>query len=123
MGEAVERGKKLEAEWNAKFEAWAKKNPELAKQWDGIMTGKLPEGWDKDVPVFPADAKGIATREAGNKVMNSIAKNLPWLMGGSADLETSNKTKIDGETRFRQPAATADASCTLACARWAWAES
>ncbi len=65
-----------------------------------IMTGKLPEGWDKDVPVFPADAKGIATREASNKVMNSIAKNLPWLLGGSADLETSNKTKIDGETNF-----------------------
>ncbi len=100
MGKAVERGKKLEADWKAKHELWAKKNPELAKQWDGIMTGKLPEGWDKDVPVFPADAKGIATREAGNKVMNSIAKNLPWLIGGSADLETSNKTHIDGETDF-----------------------
>jgi transketolase len=100
LGEAVERGKKLEAEWKAKYELWAKKNPELAKQWDGIMTGKLPEGWDKDVPVFPADAKGLATREAGSKVMNSIAKNLPWLIGGSADLESSNKTHIDGETDF-----------------------
>ena len=100
MGEAVGRGKKLEADWKAKHELWAKNNPELAKQWDGIMTGKLPEGWDKDVPVFPADAKGMATREAGNKVMNSIAKNLPWLIGGSADLETSNKTNIDGETDF-----------------------
>jgi transketolase len=100
LGEAVERGKKLEAEWKAKYDVWAKKNSELAKQWDGIMSGKLPEGWDKDVPVFPADAKGIATRESGNKVMNSIAKNLPWLVGGSADLETSNKTKIDGETNF-----------------------
>ncbi len=100
MGQAVERGKKLEAEWKAGHEVWAKKNPELARQWDGIMTGKLPEGWDKDVPVFPPDAKGVATREASNKVMNSIAKNLPWLMGGSADLETSNKTKIDGETSF-----------------------
>ena len=100
LGKAVERGKKLEAEWQAQYELWAKKNPELAKQWDGIMTGKLPEGWDKDIPVFPADAKGIATREAGDKVMNSIAKNLPWLLGGSADLETSNKTKIDGETSF-----------------------
>ena len=100
MGQAVERGKKLEAEWKANHELWAKKNPELAKQWDGIMTGKLPESWDKDVPVFPADDKGIATREASNKVMNSIAKNLPWLIGGSADLETSNKTHIDGETDF-----------------------
>ncbi len=100
MGEAVERGKKMEAEWKAKHEIWAKKNPELAKQWDGIMTGKLPEGWDKDVPVFPADAKGMATREASNKAMNAIARNLPWLIGGSADLETSNKTHIDGETDF-----------------------
>jgi transketolase len=100
MREAVARGKKLESDWKARQEAWAKKNPALAAQWEGIMTGKLPEGWDKDVPVFPADPKGVATREAGNKVMNSIAKNLPWLIGGSADLESSNKTKIDGETSF-----------------------
>jgi transketolase len=100
LGEAVERGKKLEAEWNAKQAAWVKNNPELAKQWDGIIGGQLPAGWDKDVPVFPADAKGIATREAGYKVMNSIAKYVPWMIGGSADLESSNKTKIDGETSF-----------------------
>lgn len=100
MREAVERGKKLEAEWKARYASWATKHPELAKQWEGIMTGKLPEGWDKDIPVFPADAKGVATREASNKVMNAIAKKIPWLMGGSADLETSNKTKIDGETSF-----------------------
>ena len=100
MREAVGRGKKLEADWNARYEAWSKKNPALATQWDGIVNGKLPDGWAKDVPSFPADAKGIATREAGNKVMNSIAKNLPWLVGGSADLESSNKTKIDGETSF-----------------------
>jgi transketolase len=100
MGQAKERGKKLEADWKAGYEVWAKKNPVLAKQWDGIMTGKLPEGWDKDVQVFPADAKGIATREASSKVLNAIAKNLPWMLGGSADLETSNKTKIDGESSF-----------------------
>jgi len=100
LGQAVARGKKLEADWNSRHQAWAKKSPELTKEWDGIMTGKLPEGWDKDVPTFPADAKGIATREAGYKVMNSIARNLPWLIGGSADLESSNKTKIDGETSF-----------------------
>jgi transketolase len=100
LGQAVERGKKLEAEWKTACQVWATQNPELARQWDGIMSGKLPEGWDKDVPVFPADPKGLATRESGNKIMNSIAKNLPWLIGGSADLETSNKTKIDGETNF-----------------------
>jgi transketolase len=100
MGKAVERGKKLESQWQSHYERWAAKDAELAKHWTSIMTGKLPEGWDKDIPVFPADAKGIATREAANKVMNSIAKNLPWLIGGSADLESSNKTKIDGETSF-----------------------
>jgi transketolase len=100
LREAVGRGKKLEADWNARYETWAKKNPALAAQWDAMMNGKLPDGWDKDVPTFPADAKGIATREAGYKVMNSIAKNLPWLVGGSADLESSNKTKIDGDTSF-----------------------
>jgi len=100
LGEAVERGKRLEADWGAKLAAWAQKNPELAKQWEAMTSGKLPEGWDKDVPVFPADAKGLATRESGYKVMNSIAKNLPWLVGGSADLATSNKTKIDNDTDF-----------------------
>ena len=100
LGEAVERGKKLEADWSAKLAAWAQKNPELAKQWEAMTSGKLPEGWDKDVPVFPADAKGIATRESGYKVMNSIAKNVPWMIGGSADLATSNKTKIDDDTDF-----------------------
>jgi transketolase len=100
LGQAVERGKKLEADWKSKYTIWATKNPALAKQWDAFISAKLPAGWDKDVPVFPADTKGVATRESGNKVMNSIAKNLPWLLGGSADLESSNKTRIDGETSF-----------------------
>jgi transketolase len=100
LGEAVERGKMLEAEWSANLAAWTKKNPELAKQWETMTSGKLPQGWDKDVPVFPADAKGLATRESGYKVMNSIAKNLPWLVGGSADLASSTKTNIDGEKSF-----------------------
>jgi transketolase len=100
LREAVGRGKKLESDWSEKLAAWAKNNPELAKQWEAMTSGKLPEDWDKDVPVFPTDAKGIATREAGYKVMNSIAKNVPWMIGGSADLETSNKTRIDGDTSF-----------------------
>jgi len=100
MRQAVTRGRQWDAEWTAQHKAWAAKNPSLAAEWEGIMSGKLPDGWDKDVPVFPADAKGVATREAANKAMNAIAKRVPWLMGGSADLESSNKTKIDGETSF-----------------------
>ena len=100
LRQAVERGRQAEIQWTAQYESWAKKNPELARQWQGIMTGKLPEGWDKDLPVFPADAKGIATREASHKALNAIAKNLPWMMGGSADLASSTKTKIDGDKDF-----------------------
>jgi transketolase len=100
LRQAVERGKQLEAAWQAKYDVWAKKNPALAKQWEAIVSGALPEGWDKDVPAFPADAKGLATREAGHKVMDAIAGNLPWLVGGSADLASSNKTKITGSANF-----------------------
>jgi transketolase len=100
MGSAVERGKSQEAAWRQSVAGWGKQNPALAAQWEAICSGALPEGWAKDVPVFPADAKGMATREASYKVMNSIARNLPWLLGGSADLACSNKTKIDGEKDF-----------------------
>ena len=100
MGSAVAKGEKLESEWVALHAAWAKKNPALAAEWLSLVEGKLPAGWDKDLPVFAADPKGLATRESGNKAMNGIARNLPFLMGGSADLASSNKTKIDGETSF-----------------------
>ncbi len=101
MRQAVDRGVQAENEWDAKYEAWAKKYPELAEHWTGIMTGKMPEGWDKDLPVFPADmAKGMATREASGKALNAIAKRLPWFMGGSADLASSTKTNIAGDKYF-----------------------
>jgi transketolase len=100
MRQAVGRGEQQEAAWKARYDDWAIKNPELAKQWEAIISGALPEGWDKDVPVFPTDAKGLATREAGSKVMNAIAGKLPWLVGGSADLASSNKTKITGSADF-----------------------
>src|SRR3712207_7688786 len=58
---------------------------------------ELPEGWDKDIPVFPPDAKGMAGRDAGGKVLNALAKNVPWLIGGSADLAPSTKTRLTFE--------------------------
>ena len=97
---ARERGAELETEWQASFAKWAAKNPELAKEWEAITAGKLPEGWTAGIPTFAADAKGLATREASYKVMNAIARNVPWLLGGSADLASSNKTNIDGEKNF-----------------------
>ncbi|WP_420604525.1 transketolase [Methylobacterium sp.] len=92
-----QRGAELFATWEG-FMAEAKaSDPALAEEIDALLTGRLPEGWDKDIPVFPADAKGMATRESSGKVLNAIAKNVPHLLGGSADLAPSNKTKLEFE--------------------------
>src|SRR5439155_17416328 len=73
-----------------------------ADQLNRMWSGQLPEGWDKDLPSFPADPKGIATRESSGKTLNALAKNIPWLIGGSADLAKSNKTNLtfDGAGEF-----------------------
>ena len=71
--------------WNALLESYRNKHPELADQLERMGRRELHEGWDADLPVFPADAKGIASRDSSGKVLNAIAKNHPWLMGGSAD--------------------------------------
>ncbi len=104
MAQAVPRGEKLEAQWNQLLGRFKKAQPELAKQWQMIQEGKLPEGWDKDIPTFPADAKGVASRDSGAKVLNAIAKNVPWLVGGSADLAPSTKTRLtfDGAGDFEK---------------------
>jgi transketolase len=88
------RGAKLHNEWVALFKEYEKKYPELASQLWKIQKSQLPDGWDKDLPTFPADAKGMATRVSGGKALNAIAKNVPWLLGGSADLAPSTKTLL-----------------------------
>ena len=88
------RGRNERQKWNKLFEEYAKNFPHLAKQIDLMQRRELPDGWDKDLPSFPADAKGMATRESGGKVLNALAKNIPWMIGGSADLATSNKTTL-----------------------------
>lgn len=100
MGQAVQRGEQWENDWNLKFEWFRQNSPELAAQWDMIQRGELPSGWDADIPKFPADAKGMASREAGGKVENAIARNVPWLMGGAADLAPSTKTLIANSDSF-----------------------
>ncbi len=96
------RGAEARATWKAKFEGYKKQFPELADQLCRMQTGKLPDGWDKDLPSFPADAKGMATRDSSGKTLNVLAKNIPWLIGGSADLAHSNKTNLtfDGAGDF-----------------------
>src|SRR5258707_1338252 len=71
-----------------------KKFPELVTEIDQMQRRELPTGWDRNLPVFPADAKGVAGREASGKVLNLLAQNIPWLLGGSADLGPSNKTAL-----------------------------
>ncbi len=91
------RGAEARAAWKAKFEEYKKQFPQQADQLNRMQTGQLPDGWDKDLPNFPADPKGMATRESSGKTLNALAKNIPWLMGGSADLAKSNKTNLTFE--------------------------
>lgn len=103
--EALARGAQAEKEWNSRVEAYTKAFPDLAKELQERLAGKLPVKWDADIPVFPADAKGIATRVAGGKVMNAFAGKLPALFGGSADLDPSTHTALEGFGDFNPPAA------------------
>jgi transketolase len=96
------RGYDARLEWSKKFAGYSKKYPELADQLHRMQLRELPDDWDKNLPTFPADAKGMATRDSSGKVLNVLAQNIPWLIGGSADLATSNKTnlKFDGAGDF-----------------------
>jgi len=107
--EALDRGAKSKADWNGRVEAYTKAYPALAKELQGRLRGELPPGWDAAIPIFPADAKGMATRAAGGKVMNAIASKLPDLIGGSADLDPSTYTALKGLGDFN-PAITAGES-------------
>jgi transketolase len=96
------RGAQEHAKWNTLFAEYSKKFPDLADQLGRMQKRQLPEGWDKNLPVFAADPKGMATRESSGKVLNVLAQNIPWMMGGSADLAKSNKTNLtfDGAGEF-----------------------
>jgi len=91
------RGAQDHAKWDALFNEYAKKYPELADQLHRMQKRQLPDGWDKNLPTFPADQKGMATRESSGKVLNALAQNIPWMVGGSADLAKSNKTNLTFE--------------------------
>jgi transketolase len=88
------RGNNDRTAWNALFAEYSKKFPELAARLNKMQRRALPDGWDKNLPNFPADPKGMATRESSGKVLNALAQNIPWLVGGSADLAKSNKTNL-----------------------------
>jgi transketolase len=91
------RGAEARRRWTDLFAAYRGKHPELATEIDQMQRRELPVGWDRNLPVFPADPKGIAGREASGKALNVLAQNVPWLLGGSADLGPSNKTTLTFE--------------------------
>jgi len=91
------RGRDLRAQWEKVFAEYSRKYPESADRLHRMQRRELPDGWDKNLPTFPADSKGLATRESSGRVLNALAQNIPWLIGGSADLATSNKTNLKFE--------------------------
>ena len=91
------RGAELFATWEGFFQEAKAADAEHAEELSAYLEGRLPEGWDRDIPVFAPDAKGLATRESSGKVLNAIAPYVPFMLGGSADLAPSNKTKLEFE--------------------------
>ena len=100
--QSLVKGKQFEEEWNKKFAAYAAVYPDLAKHFQMMQNRELPVGWEKALPNFAADAKGLAGREANNKILNAIAAQIPWLMGGAADLAPSTKTLIKDGGDFQK---------------------
>ena len=88
------RGAAARAAWTKRFAEYREKFPEMAVEIDRMEKRELPAGWDRNLPIFPADAQGLAGRDASGKVLNVLAQNIPWLLGGSADLGPSNKTTL-----------------------------
>ncbi len=91
------RGRELRSKWMSLFDAYHAQHPELADQLYRMQHRELPAGWDRDLPTFPADPKGMAGRDASGKVLNVLARNVPWLLGGAADLAPSTKTRLTFE--------------------------
>jgi len=99
---AVDSGREREFDWKMRFDAYKNLHPNLGAELSRRLAGKLPEDWAAELPVFPADAKGMATRASSGKIINALAPILPELIGGSADLAPSNNTKIDGSPDFQK---------------------
>ncbi|MFL5253463.1 MAG: transketolase [Rhodopila sp.] len=99
------RGEAAHAKWDKLMAEYRKAHPDLARQVDAIANGALPEGWEDALPTFPADPKGLATRDSSGKILNALAQRIPWLIGGAADLAPSTKTNLtfEGAGSFEAP--------------------
>ncbi|MGH8579740.1 MAG: transketolase, partial [Gammaproteobacteria bacterium] len=100
MRVARSRGETLESNWQQKLAAYRAAHPALARRFEQALAGTPPQGWDDAIPVFEPDAKGMATRQASGKVLNSVAGKIPWLIGGAADLAPSTNTLIEDSDDF-----------------------
>ncbi len=98
----VEKGRSAEAGWRQVLKSYVQQYPDAAAQFQAALNGKLPDGWDGNLPVFTPDQKPVATRAASGKIINAIAGTVPWLMGGSADLAPSNNTLISASRDFQK---------------------
>jgi transketolase len=96
------RGREAREAWEAGFDAYRAEHPELAGEIEAMQRRELPDGWDADIPTFPPDEKGLASRDSSGQVLNAVAQRVPWLLGGSADLSPSTKTHLafDGAGDF-----------------------
>jgi transketolase len=95
LRQAQQRGRELEMSWNQMFADYSRQHPDLSRLFEASVHGDLPEDWAGDIPEFPVDRSPMATRDAGGKVLNAIARKVPWLVGGSGDLAPSTKTLIE----------------------------
>jgi transketolase len=98
---ALDKGKEVENQWQANFQAYRQHYPERADEWQRWIDGELPEGWQDEIPTFAANPKGLATRVSSGTVLNALAAKVSNLIGGSADLAPSNKTLIDGKQDYQ----------------------
>ncbi|WP_457628179.1 transketolase family protein, partial [Persephonella sp.] len=98
--QAVDRGRQLEQEWNEMFERYRREYPELAEEFERFINGQLPEGWDEELPVYTDTSKKVATRSASGDTLNALADRIPNIIGGSADLASSNKVVLKGKGDF-----------------------
>lgn len=97
---ALERGAGWRQDWETRWESWAGANPDLAREWETSMAGRLPAGWESALPAYGEDAKPAATRSSGGQALNALAGPVSWLVGGDADLSESTKTHLDGRGEF-----------------------
>ncbi len=100
FGQAVEVGGRLSASWRGRFDSWASANPELAQEWRLAQSGELPPGWRDSLPRWQVGDKEIATRVSGGQALNALARAIPWILGGDADLSESTKTAVTGGGDF-----------------------